>query len=396
MKKQQYIFIVTGVIFLLSFTLKYALAVTLDQYEPDDTVSNAKTIQAGQVQAHTIHFNSDVDWVKFTVNNTENIELKTTGLYGGLTISLYSTDLTYLVSKDGYSASADTILRFTGLEAGTYYAKVEDYGNNNTNSLYNLHLKTTVGNGDNFEGDNVPSEASAGKMGGTQNRSIVPANDLDWIKFSLTAIDNVELKTTGLQGGLNIKLYSSDLTYLYQSANASTYSLLKVSELAPGDYYARVEDSSNNDENESYNFTIKTSVSNGDVLEPDNVYSSARYIYPGTPQPHSIIPAHDNDWVQFTLSATDNIELTTSGLTGGLGITLYDNIFNLIDSSVSYSGHPLISKTLHPGKYYAVFYDYGTDDENELYYIHLVASHVVFPSAQQHTLVPILHLLLKK
>ncbi|MGB5686861.1 MAG: hypothetical protein WBM35_13690 [Candidatus Electrothrix sp.] len=257
-------------------------------------------------------------------------------------------------------------------------------------------MTTTVGSGDNFEGDNVASEASAGNKGGTQNRSIIPANDFDWVKFSLNATDNIELKTTGLQGGLTIKLYSSDLTYLNAASVSSTYSLLRSSELDAGTYYAKIEDSSNNDENDSYNFTIRTSLSNGDAQEPDNLYSDAGYIYPGVPQRHSIIPANDNDWIQFTLSAEDNIELTTSGLVGGLGISLYDSIFTLVGSTISYSGHPLLNKTLSPGTYYAVFYDYGENNENPLYYIHLAASHVVFPSSRKTTLAPILYLLLNK
>ena len=195
---------------------------------------------------------------------------------------------------------------------------------------------------------------------------------------------------------MNIKLYSSDLTYLYTSSNYATYSVLRAPELDPGTYYAKVEDSSNNDENESYNFTIRTSSANGDTFEPDNVYSDAGYIQPGVPQQHSIIPANDNDWIQFTLSAEDNIELSTSGLNGGLAIELYDSIFNLVEKVISYSGHPVISRTLGKGKYYAVFYDYGEDNENALYYMHMTGSHVVFPSSAKPMLAPVLQLLLGK
>ncbi|MCI5147883.1 MAG: hypothetical protein D3916_00470 [Candidatus Electrothrix sp. MAN1_4] len=396
MKTRKY-FLAGTVITLLSLSLTQnnASAVTEDQYEPDNTTSEAKTIQPGIAQGHSIHSNSDVDWMKFTAQSTENIELKVTGLEGGIVIKLYSSDLTYLASSNIYST--DTIIRFSGIEPGAYYVTAEDNGNNNTNNLYYIQLKTTVGNGDNYEGDNVPEEASVGNKGGTQSRSIVPANDYDWIKFSLNAIDNIELKTTGLQGGLNIKLYSSDLTYLYNSSNYSTYSVLRVPEIEPGNYYAKIEDSSNNDENESYNFTIKTSLSNSDTFEPDNVYSDAGYIYPKIPQKHSIIPTNDRDWIQFTLSAEDNIELTTSGLEGGIAIELYDNIFNLLEKAISYSGHPVINKTLEAGKYYAVFYDYQENNENDLYYIHLTGSHVVISGqTQKTTLAPILHLLLKK
>lgn len=378
----------------LSSVAENASAVTEDQYEPDDTVSTAKTIHPGAAQAHSIHFNSDVDWVTFTVQQTENIELKITGLQGGLIIRLYSSDLTFIQSSSIYSS--DTIIRFSGLEPGTYYAKTEDDGNNATNSLYYLQLKSTVENGDGFEGDNVPSEASAGNKGGTQTRSIIPANDSDWIKFSLADTDNVELKTTGMQSGLKIELYASDLTYIKTSSNYATYSLLRAAELDPGTYYAKVEDYFNNDENESYNFTIRTSSTNGDTLEPDNVYSEAGYIQPGVPQERSIIPANDHDWIQFTLSAEDNIELSTSGLNGGLAVELYDSIFNLVEKAISYSGHPVINRPLDPGIYYAVFYDYGEDNENALYYMHLTASHVVFPSPKKMILAPILHLLLKE
>ncbi|MCI5217745.1 MAG: hypothetical protein D3914_00775 [Candidatus Electrothrix sp. LOE2] len=92
MKKRKYVLNAAAPFLLLKLILiaENAPAVTADQYEPDDTVSTAKTIQPGAAQAHSIHFNSDIDWVKFTVQQTENIELKITGLDGGLIMRIRS------------------------------------------------------------------------------------------------------------------------------------------------------------------------------------------------------------------------------------------------------------------------------------------------------------------
>lgn len=119
-----------------------------DDYEDDDTASNAKTILPGVTQTHSIHDLGDLDWMTFTlaVETEVRIETSATGSSTGnndTVMYLYrSSDLTtaYGYNDDGGIGLYSKIE--TTLAAGTYYIRISEFGLDGTIDSYNIDLTT--------------------------------------------------------------------------------------------------------------------------------------------------------------------------------------------------------------------------------------------------------------
>ena len=121
---------------------------TGDNNEPDNTISQAKVISAGSPQTHSIMPVADVDWVMFTLSQTTAIHLETSGATEADTrMWLYDSNLTEIDSDDDGGAGAFSLIdRSCGvnpLPAGTYYVKVDEYGNDSIIPSYSLSYSIT-------------------------------------------------------------------------------------------------------------------------------------------------------------------------------------------------------------------------------------------------------------
>jgi len=118
----------------------------------------------------------------------------------------------------------------------------------------------------------------------------------------------------------------------------------------------------------------------GDEYEPDNDSTQANAIISGEQQTHSIMPAGDEDWVQFTLTNAATITLTTSGPNDAdTYLYLYDASLEQIeaDDDDGDGFYSLITATLDSGVYYVRVTEYNSDDVIATYYLDLVASSVL-------------------
>lgn len=117
---------------------------SIDSYEPDNRPARAKTILSGETQYRSIHVIGDVDWAKFTLNQTSNVTIETNGEVGDDTaIALFGPDNSKtLIEKDNNDGIGYfSLIQRTGTRAltpGTYYIKVWEYGNNTTIFSYTL------------------------------------------------------------------------------------------------------------------------------------------------------------------------------------------------------------------------------------------------------------------
>ncbi|UCE38260.1 MAG: DVUA0089 family protein, partial [Thermoplasmata archaeon] len=327
----------------------------------------------------------DVDWVYFELLSTSDIALETYGdelddtiLYlfesDGSTLITYDDDGNY----DFYS-----LITIEGLAAGTYYAVVEEYDNDNEILSYTLELTVGgIGGPDSYEPDDDYSEATLIEDGISQDHSISPADDWDWVYFTLTSAADIVLETEGLSGGDTILYLFEPVGWTIvdydDDGGFDLYSRLEMANLDSGTYYALIEEYDNDEEIPSY--TLELTVSSvgvtGDSYEPDDTSAQATTITSGTPQSHSIAPVGDVDWVTFTLSSTADIILETSGSADG------DTILYLIESDgttqVTYDddgGSDFYSRLtcddLAAGTYYAIVEEYFSNDEIESYSIEL-------------------------
>jgi N-acetylmuramoyl-L-alanine amidase len=102
--------------------------------------------------------------------------------------------------------------------------------------------KDNLGEGDAFEPDNNSSQATSIKQGSSQqHHSILPANDEDWMTFTLSETADVTIETSGASGDTVMFLYSSNLTLITQNddADGTLFSLIKH-RLPPGNYFIKI------------------------------------------------------------------------------------------------------------------------------------------------------------
>ncbi len=116
--------------------------ITPDAYEPDDSSGAASPISSGSPQTHTIYPVGDEDWVTFTLASESQIELETSGSTGDTRMWLYDAALTELEFNDdggaGLFSFIDRVCGVDALPAGTYYVKVDEYGDNHAIPPYEI------------------------------------------------------------------------------------------------------------------------------------------------------------------------------------------------------------------------------------------------------------------
>ncbi len=128
----------------LSFNASSCLS---DSYEPDDSAGEANWIYSGSPQTHNIIPAGDEDWVKFALSFESGVALETSGISGDTRMWLYDSGLTELEYNDDdeYSLFSyiDRACDVDALPAGTYYVKVDEFGDDEVISSYDLSLTIT-------------------------------------------------------------------------------------------------------------------------------------------------------------------------------------------------------------------------------------------------------------
>jgi hypothetical protein len=124
-----------------------------DVFEPDNTSAQAKTINLNTTQTHSIRPATDIDWLKFQLAVPSAVTVETAGgpADGDTRLWLYNSSLAEIrfdddsgVGNYSYINTCDVV----NLPAGTYYVKVDEFGNNSEISSY----KITVSAGSNCLG----------------------------------------------------------------------------------------------------------------------------------------------------------------------------------------------------------------------------------------------------
>jgi hypothetical protein len=118
----------------------------IDNFEPDDTYTNAASINNGDTQIHSINPAGDIDWIKFDVNQLSEVVIQTSGdtsVYNDTVIYLYDSngvinDQMITMDDDGgdeFFSKIDTILN-----PGSYYVKITAYDDTEVINSYNVSL----------------------------------------------------------------------------------------------------------------------------------------------------------------------------------------------------------------------------------------------------------------
>lgn len=118
--------------------------------------------------------------------------------------------------------------------------------------VYNNIVRMIVG--DAYEPDNTYTQANVIQNGISQTHSIVPATDVDWVKFSLVETSDVILETVGVSGDTRMWLYDNSLNQIAydDDGGINLFSKITESSLAAGTYYVKVDSYLNAAEITSY------------------------------------------------------------------------------------------------------------------------------------------------
>jgi peptidyl-Lys metalloendopeptidase len=122
-------------------------SVEVDAYEADNSAAQAKLIIAGTPQTHSIMPANDIDWVKFQLTSPSAVVLETSGTSAFDTrMWLYNSGLTEIkfnddISTDNYYSYISTCTDPSPLlPAGTYYVKIDEFGNDSEIPSYQVSL----------------------------------------------------------------------------------------------------------------------------------------------------------------------------------------------------------------------------------------------------------------
>ena len=339
------------------------LALAGDLYEPDETAAAAKIISNGQTQSRSIHAAGDVDWVKFTVgsNGATNVVIQTAGSYGDTEMWLYGPNSSIaLLAYDDDSNGYFSRISQASLAAGTYYIKVQEYGNNAIIASYTLKASWT----DRTDGNNTPATATAVANGQKVAASIVPIGDIDWYRFTvgIYGANNVVVETAGGAGATEMWLYgpNGSITLVAYNANGA-FSRLSQAALAAGTYYVKVQEYGNNATLGAY--TLRASWT--DRTDGNNTAATATAVTKGQTVAAAINPIGDVDWYRFTIGSfgATNVVIETAGATGATEMWLYGP--NGSTAQLAYNGNGAFARinqaTLAAGTYYVKVQEYGNN-----------------------------------
>jgi hypothetical protein len=278
-----------------------------DIYEPDDTPEQANWIESGETQTHSIVSETDIDWVKFSVNTESQVITETSGESGDTVLRLYDSDLNQLeVDYDSGAGSFSRIDRLCGtgqdfLPAGIYYVRIEEWLNNAVIPSYDLTLSINA----------CPS-------------AVVLSNHSSYttLDSSPSLIVVGEIQNNGIVGIMEPRIVVNlfdDSDQLIDTAIAYTHLARyswRDSALGAGDKTCFQAEFSEFDGWSYYEFEAPTYSSTGDALENMTVYGDNGTYDPG-----------DGSYRILGFVRNDNeVTVTDVDLIG----TLYDAISNVV------------------------------------------------------------------
>ena len=247
-----------------------AAAITVratDNYEPDNSSGQAKTIANGSPQTHSILPIGESDWVKFTLTQSSAVTLETSGPSGDTELWLYNSSVSQINYDDDGGSGTFSRLAYnctgTPLAAGTYYARVAEFNNNEEIASYSLsyNASTCSSGSDMYEPDNSAAAANTLLSGLAQTHSIVPATDVDWLRFTVSSPAQVIIATSGASGDTRLWLYDEQLQEITfdDDSGPDFFSQIELAcpEFLPaGSYYLQVDEFNNDNEIAAYNMTL--------------------------------------------------------------------------------------------------------------------------------------------
>ena len=212
--------------------------------EPDNSIEEATVLeQEGSEVSRTIDYGDDYDYFKIILGRplSENKAL-VVQTYGNLDLTMTLLDEydNEIMTNDDSGLDSNPQIIIPSQEEGTYYAVVYPYDGDNTGP-YTIKVYTMDVIKDEYENDNSMDEASSIEANGeAQERTFMPSNEEDWIRFVVDEPAEYMIKTTG-PIDTYITLYDKYGEFVYEDDDSGNDNNALISErLDEGVYYILV------------------------------------------------------------------------------------------------------------------------------------------------------------
>lgn len=186
-----------------------------DEWEPDDSRTEANLIEIGETQKHNLHLTGDRDWLYFQAEAGRAYVLETSGLGSEMdtVIHLYDELGNELASDDdGADEFPASQLWWVAREDDALYAMVRGFADSEEGPGTDYDVSLRSGGGfemDQYEPDDSSAEASRISIGDTQSHNWHVSGDEDWISFEVQQGITVVVQT------LNLGLEADTVIHLY-------------------------------------------------------------------------------------------------------------------------------------------------------------------------------------
>jgi len=191
-------------------------AVAPDDWEPDNSLADASSIEVGDTQSHNLHVEGDHDWVCFEAEEGTTYVIETSNLGGGIDtiIYLYDRGVNELISDDdGGDEFWASRLWWRVIETGTFYVVVRDLGDNDAGPRTSYDVSLSLGEAfelDGYEPDGSRAKANRIRVGETQTRNLHVAGDHDWVYFEAEEGTTYIIETSNLGSDVDTIIYLYD------------------------------------------------------------------------------------------------------------------------------------------------------------------------------------------
>jgi len=238
------------IIGMISASGRSATAVRIDMMEPDSMSAPVSyEIAADSSSAVTMEralTESDSDYFLLIPKESGRITIETTGSTDTFMELYIEGNSSRLTSNDDGGAETNARINYS-VNAGTrYIALVKGYESSSTGA-YGFRAFLTPGgsvNTDEFEPDDESSQAKVIEIGSTQVRNFHHGDDVDWVKFEITAAGRYIINARGVNNNsldTVIELYDDYLEKIAEDDDGGeSYSARLSRNLRTGTYYLKI------------------------------------------------------------------------------------------------------------------------------------------------------------
>ncbi|PQL91855.1 C10 family peptidase [Apibacter sp. wkB309] len=334
-------------------------------YEPNESFEEAYPIDVLTTYYAAIGSSKDMDYYKFTLKETSDVNISLQNIYFGYEFNLYDSSKKF-VAKGVFDEPNNKVIHIEDLPSGTYY--IEITGKLNPFECYRLLIDTDISRHsciNNYEPNDSFEHAIHIKTDNKYSAGIRIPSDLDYYKFILDNKSNISVTLQNIADKYELKVYDSSKREIGRSYNEDlSDETINLDNLDPGTYYILVEGIDNAfNATQCYELLVETIATASPCVnnfESNDSLEKATPINLNTVYEAGIGSPTDKDYYKFTINETSDITVLLQNLPKNYDLKLLDEVGDEIDSSSNKGtiNEKIVAENLPAGNYYVYVYGY--------------------------------------